>query len=92
MPRTAVEDSNRLSLRIRADEKSLLMRAVALKRTDLTDFVLSHALRAAQEVIEQAEQVKLSERDSLRLLSLLENPPAPNRKLRAAARSMPKFQ
>ncbi|HTW79334.1 MAG TPA: DUF1778 domain-containing protein [Terracidiphilus sp.] len=92
MPRTAVEDSNRLSLRIRADEKSLLMRAVALKRTDLTDFVLSHALRAAQEVIEQAEQVKLSERDSLRLLGLLENPPAPNRKLRAAARSIPKLQ
>ena len=92
MPRTAVEDSNRLSLRIRADEKSLLMRAVALKRTDLTDFVLSNALRAAQDVIEQAEQMKLSERDSLRLLDLLENPPAPNRKLAAAARSMPKYQ
>ncbi len=92
MPRTAVEDSNRLSLRIRADEKSLLMRAVALKRTDLTDFVLSHALRAAQDVIEQAEQMKLSERDSLRLLDLLENPPAPNRKLTAAARLLPKLQ
>lgn len=92
MPRTAVEESNRLSLRIRADEKSLLMRAVALKRTDLTDFVLSHALRAAQDVIEQAEQMKLSERDSLRLLGLLENPPSPNRKLAAVARSMPKLQ
>ncbi len=92
MPRAAVEDSNRLSLRVRADEKSLLMRAVALKRTDLTDFVLSHALRAAKDVIEQAEQMKISERDSLRLLDLLENPPAPNRKLAAAARLMPKFQ
>jgi len=92
MPRTAIEDSNRLSLRIRADEKSLLMRAVALKRTDLTDFVLSHALRAARDVVEQADQMKLSERDSLRILNLLEHPPAPNRKLAAAARSLPRLR
>jgi GNAT superfamily N-acetyltransferase len=40
------------------------MRAVALKHTDLTDFVLHHALRAARAVIEQADHVQLSERDS----------------------------
>jgi uncharacterized protein (DUF1778 family) len=32
----------------------------------------------------------LSERDSLRVLDLLENPPAPNAKLLAAARALPK--
>ena len=91
MPRVAVEDNNRMSLRIRAEEKSLLLRAVALKHTDLTDFVLHHALRAAKDVIEEAEQVRLSERDSLRLLELLENPPAPNAKLAAAARALPEL-
>ncbi len=91
MPRVAVEDNNRMSLRIRAEEKSLLLRAVALKHTDLTDFVLHHALRAAKDVIEEAEQVRLSERDSLRLLELLENPPAPNAKLTAAARALPEL-
>lgn len=89
MPRVAVENNNRMSLRIRAQEKSLLLRAVALKQTDLTEFVLHHALRAAKDVIEEAEQVRLSERDSLRLLELLENPPAPNAKLVAAARALP---
>jgi uncharacterized protein (DUF1778 family) len=66
------------------------MRAVALNHTDLTDFVIRHAVRAAKAVIEQADQVQLSERDSLRVLDLLENPPAPNAKLRAAARALPK--
>jgi uncharacterized protein (DUF1778 family) len=77
-------------VRIRAEEKALLLRAVALKHTDLTDFVLRHALLAAKAVIEEADLVQLSERDSLRVLDLLENPPAPNAKLLAAARAMPK--
>ena len=90
MPRIAVEDNTRMSLRIRAEEKALLLRAVALNHTDLTDFVLSHALRAAKAVIEEADHVRLSERDSLRVLDLLENPPAPNARLLAAARGSPK--
>ena len=38
----------------------------------------------------QAEHLTLSERDSLRVLDALENPPAPNAKLLAAARRLPK--
>jgi Uncharacterized protein conserved in bacteria len=90
MPRIAVEDNSRMSLRIPAEEKALILRAVALNHTDLTDFVISHALSAAKAVIEEAEHVKLSERDSLRVLDLLENPPSPNAKLMAAARALPK--
>jgi uncharacterized protein (DUF1778 family) len=90
MPRLAVEDNSRMSLRIRAEEKALLLRAVALSHTDLTDFILRHALRAAKAVIEEADHVQLSGRDSLRVLDLLEHPPAPNAKLLAAARALPK--
>ena len=89
MPRVAVEDNSRMSLRIRAEEKAMLLRAVALERTDLTDFVIRHALRAAKAVIEEADHVQLTERDSLRVLDLLENPPAPNARLRAAAKALP---
>jgi uncharacterized protein (DUF1778 family) len=89
MPRIAVEDNSRMSLRIRAEEKALLLRAVALNHTDLTDFVIRHALLAAKAVIEEADHVQLSGRDSLRVLDLLENPPAPNARLRAAARALP---
>lgn len=90
MPRIAIEDNSRMSLRIGAEDKALLMRAVALKHTDLTDFVIRHALRAARSVIEEADRVRLSERDSLRVLDLLENPPAPNAKLLAASRALRK--
>ena len=38
----------------------------------------------------EAEEVSLSERDSLRVLDALENPPAPNAKLLAAARALPR--
>jgi uncharacterized protein (DUF1778 family) len=89
MPRIAVEDNSRMSLRIRAEDKTLLLRAVALQHTDLTDFVVQHALRAAKSVIDEAERVQLSERDSLRVLDLLENPPAPNARLLAAAQVLP---
>ena len=89
MPRVAIEDNSRMSLRIRAEDKALLMRAVALKNTDLTEFVVQHALRAAKAIIDEADRVKLSGRDSLRVLALLENPPLPNDKLRAAAKALP---
>lgn len=90
MPRVAVEDNSRMSLRIRPEEKALLLRAVALNHTHLTDFVIRHALRAAKAVIEEADHLQISARDSVRVLELLENPPAPNRKLLAAARALPK--
>ena len=90
MPRAAVENNSRMSLRIRPEEKATLLRAVALEHTDLTNFVIRHALRAAKAIVKEADHVQLSERDSLRALDLLENPPAPNARLRAAARALPK--
>jgi uncharacterized protein (DUF1778 family) len=46
-------------------------------------------VRAAKAVIKEADHVQLSARDSLRVLDLLENPPAPNARLLAAARALP---
>ena len=89
LPRPALQDNSRVALRVRTDDKDTLMRAVALEHTDMTDFILRHALDAARKVIEQAEQMTLSERDSLRVLAALEHPAAPEAKLLAAARRMP---
>ena len=90
MPRLAVEKNNRMSLRIPAAEKTILLRAAALRRTDLTSFVRKHCLDAAKATIQEAERVGLSERDSLRVLALLENPPKPNARLLAAAKWLSK--
>jgi uncharacterized protein (DUF1778 family) len=90
MPRVAVDDSERMNLRLRSDQKAKLVRAASIRHTDLTDFVLQPALREADAVIEEAEHIKLSERDYMRVLALLENPPAPNARLRAAAKALPR--
>jgi uncharacterized protein (DUF1778 family) len=89
MPRAAVDDNKRLALRVRPADKATIMRAVALAQTDMTTFILRTVLREAEAVIEEHERVRLTERDSLLVMKLLENPPAPNAKLRKAARAMP---
>jgi len=90
MPRVAVEDNNRMSLRIPAEEKAMLLRAAALKHKDLSEFVREHSVDAAKAVIREEEHISLSRRDSLRVLDLLENPPKPNAKLLSAAKALPK--
>ena len=43
-------------------------------------------------MIERAERLILSERDSMRVLDLLENLPAPNDRLLRAAKSLPQAE
>lgn len=90
MPRIAIDDNKRIQLRVQPEQKATLMRAAALRHTDLTNFIIQLALREARTVIEESERTPLSERDSLLVLDLLENPPAPNARLRAAIAAMPK--
>ena len=90
MARASVENSERMNLRVKPEVKARLVRAAALSHTDLTEFVTRTALREAEAVIEEAERIRLSERDSLLVLELLESPPPANAKLRAAIAAMPK--
>ncbi len=46
---------------------------------------------AAKAAIKKAGHLRLSGKDSLRVLDLLENTPAPNSKLLAAARALPNW-
>jgi uncharacterized protein (DUF1778 family) len=78
MPRTAVDDNQRMNLRVSAETKAKLVRAAALRDTDLTNFVTQTALREAEAVIEAAEVVRLTARDH-----------ALNAKLRAAIAALP---
>jgi uncharacterized protein (DUF1778 family) len=82
---TRTTESGRIELRIKPEDKALLTRAAAIERLDLTGFILRTVLPAAEKIIGKAERVELSERDSKRVLDLLENPPAPSAKLLRAA-------
>ena len=77
---------DRIELRTTRDEKRLLTAAAAHERLDVTSFIMRTVLPAARDVVDNAERISLSERDSLRVLDLLENPPAPTPALLAAAR------
>jgi len=90
MPRIPIENNDRMSLRVASEEKSLLIRAAALQHTNLTEFVISNAVSVARKIINENERLELTERDTLHVLDLLDNPPAPNEKLMAAAFSLPK--
>jgi uncharacterized protein (DUF1778 family) len=86
----SVTDSARVEIRIDAAAKAMLARAAALEHIDLTAFILRAALPAAQSVIDNAERIALTERDSLKVLDLLENPPVANERLRRAAADLAK--
>jgi uncharacterized protein (DUF1778 family) len=86
MPREPV-DNGRVELRLEPEDRAVLARAAALERLDLTSFILRAALPRARAVIAESEKLQLSERDSLRVLDLLEHPPEPPARLVGAAKA-----
>jgi uncharacterized protein (DUF1778 family) len=77
---------DRIELRTTKEEKRLLAAAAAHERLDVSSFIMRNVLPAAREVIDRAERIVLSERDSERILKLLERPPKLTAALLAAAR------
>jgi uncharacterized protein (DUF1778 family) len=89
MARNVVEANQRLQIRMSPAKKARIARAAAIQQVDLTQFVTESALREADAVIERAEHIELTEREYLRIMELLENPPAPNVRLKAAIAALP---
>jgi uncharacterized protein (DUF1778 family) len=77
---------DRIELRATKAEKRLLAAAAAYERLDVTSFIMRNVLPAARDVVDRAERIVLSERDTARVLKLLDKPPKPTPALIAAAR------
>jgi uncharacterized protein (DUF1778 family) len=86
MPAAVSARDDKIELRTTKEEKQLLTRAAAYERLDVTSFIMRNVLPAARKAVGRAERIVLSERDTARILELLENPPKPTRALVAAAR------
>ena len=86
MPRTQTapaKKDDRIYIRTTQSQKQALTQAARVRHLHTTEFVLQVSLRAAEEVIAEAEKILLSERDFARFVELIDNPPAPTPELRA---------
>lgn len=86
MVETNAAREDRIELRATKEEKRLLAAAAAYERLDVTSFIMRNVMPTARDVVDRAERIVLSARDSRRVLKLLENPPKPTAALKAAAR------
>jgi uncharacterized protein (DUF1778 family) len=82
--KTATPKQDRIGARVPHDVYVTLCRAAKLTGATVNQFLVQSALKEAQAVIEREEVIRLSARDWDWLLDLMENPPKPNAKLKAA--------
>jgi uncharacterized protein (DUF1778 family) len=87
---TAATRNDRIELRATREEKRLISEAAAYEQLDITRFIMRNVLPVARGVVERSGRIVLSERDSKRVLQLLEKPPKPTAALIAAARRLAK--
>jgi uncharacterized protein (DUF1778 family) len=81
---TALAKQNRIGARVPREIYETLCRAAELTGATVNQFLVQAALKEAQEVIEREEVIRLSPRDWNWLLDVMESPPKPNARLKAA--------
>ena len=77
---------SRLDLRVSPEQKELLERAASLRGLSVSSYLLSNSIEAATKDIESHEKLVLNDNDRDLFLSLMENPPEPNKALKSAMR------
>lgn len=81
---TAIAKQDRIGARVPHEVYETLCRAAELSGATVNQFLVQSALKEAQAVIEREEVIRLTPRDWSWLLDLVEQPPKPNAKLKAA--------
>jgi uncharacterized protein (DUF1778 family) len=76
----------RLEARLTPEQKKHIERAARIKGTSVSDFVVLSAADAALRTIREEEVLTLNERARETFARALLNPPAPGRRLTAAAK------
>lgn len=83
--------SDRVTARVPLNVKDTIEKAAYISGSTLNHFIVQAALKEAKQVIEAERVVNLSHRDADTVFSLIENPPAPNEKLKQAVAKHKKF-
>lgn len=80
----ALLDRGRITARVPIQIQQTLETAAGMIGATINQFVVQTALREAERIIEQERVIRLSVRDTKAFLKALEQPPQPNKKLKAA--------
>ena len=88
MRRTIARSRNKITTRVSASVRQTLEQAAELLGTTVNQFVVHTAYIEAQRIIERESTIRLSQEGARRVLSLLDNPPKPNKRLRAAVKTL----
>jgi uncharacterized protein (DUF1778 family) len=80
------ESRTRITARVSENVRVTLEQAAQLLGATVNQFVVQSAYEEAQRVIERESVIRLSQRDARKILSLLDNPPKPNKSLANAVR------
>ncbi|KDE37819.1 UNVERIFIED_ORG: uncharacterized protein (DUF1778 family) [Kosakonia oryzae] len=78
----------RIDLRLTDEDKKMIEEAAAMTNQTVTQFLVNSASERAAEVIEQHRRLILSEESWTRVMDAIETPPAPNDKLKRAAKRL----
>lgn len=78
----------RIDLRLTDDDKRLIEEAAAMSNQTITQFMVASASERAAQVIEQHRRLVLNEESWDLVMEALSNPPAPNARLKSAAKRL----
>ncbi|NBV21601.1 MAG: DUF1778 domain-containing protein [Proteobacteria bacterium] len=81
------EPRKRITARVTDDVRTTLEQAAELLGSTVNQFVVQTAYQEAQRVIERESVIRLSQRDAHKIFSLLDHPPKPNARLKAAVKA-----
>jgi len=82
--------NQRLDVRINVTSKRLFARAAEISGVSMSTFVIEAAKRRAEEVIQEQDNLTLSDRARNAFLDALATPPRPNAALRRAVKQFKK--
>lgn len=84
MPQKSTERNERINLRLSTVAKQRIQRTASVEGKTVSAFIVSSALDSAEKALERHEIITLVRKDAMRIFQALENPSAPNARLRAA--------
>ncbi|EBF4218748.1 DUF1778 domain-containing protein [Salmonella enterica] len=82
----------RIDLRLNEDDKHMIEEAAALTNQSISQFMVSTASKRAAEVIDQHRRQLLNEESWNLVMEAITNPPAPNDRLKRAAKRLQELE